>query len=180
MARQLKKEGRDVPLVVLVEPPLRCIPHLPETFLPEHLLTVSPRGLVEGFIRVLERTQRAGREMAGNLTRNSRMLLCEAFFRTGRPLPHRLRQFYMEEVLHRAMRAYKSLSYRGRVLIFHTKALSRIGREQWSRLSPQVKVQEVPEAKHTNIMKEPYVGEWGRRLSAYLDNLYAPDRGRDV
>jgi thioesterase domain-containing protein len=171
MAQQLKKEGRDVPLLVLVEPSLRCIPHLPETVLRGYPQGQPHCGLIDGFIRVLRSARNAGREMAGSLTRRGQMLLCEAFFRSGRPLPHRLRQFYMEEILFRATRAYTALSYPGSVLIFHTKDLPRISRQQWSLLSPEVEVHEVRKAKHTTIMKEPHVGEWGRTLRAYLEKL---------
>jgi thioesterase domain-containing protein len=167
----LKKEGRDVPLLVLVEPSLQCIPHLPETILRGYPHEQPHRGLIGGFIRVVKSARNAGREMAGSLARKGQMVLCEAFFRTGRPLPHRLRQFYMEEILLRATRGYTSLSYPGNVLIFHTKDLPKISRQQWSLLSPEVEVHEVPEAKHTTIMKEPHVGGWGRILRACLEKL---------
>lgn len=176
MAQQLKKQGQEVSLLVLVEPPPVCLRHLLIKVWRRHLHDLSPLGHREKLLHVLRKLKGAGEETVKNFKRRGRMLICKTYFRAGRPLPHSLRKFYIKETQRRATRAYVPQIYPGRILIFHTKALANIGRQGWNRLSSRgVEIHEVPDAKHSTIMHQPYVGSWGSILSTYLQGLYADD-----
>jgi amino acid adenylation domain-containing protein len=176
MAQQLKKQGQKVSLLVLVEPPAVCLRHLSKKVWKRHLHELSSLGHREKLLRVFKKLKGAGEETVKKFKKRGRMMICKTYFRAGRPLPHSLRKFYIKETQRRATRAYVPQIYPGNILIFHTKALAKIGRQGWSLLSSSgVEIHEVPDAKHNTIMDQPYVGIWGRMLSTYLQDLYADD-----
>lgn len=182
MAQQLRAQGEEVGLVVLLDPdPLNA--HTDSSSRVPR--TLSPSSLIEALRQKLDRHLRAlallepqqkmsyVRERAQNriaLLRGKtswcwRKFLCEFL---NYPLPPDLRSRYLGTIYHTAAAAYVPKPYGGRVVLFKTQGRYRDGELGWGKhLAEKFAVQEL-EIDHMGVFQEPYVQTFAKILQAHM------------
>ena len=184
MAQQLRKEGEEVALLVLLNPS-----HFTAT---GHNRVSQARAggpgvrrHLHGF-RLLESeeklpyiVERVKGKVDGAVMKvsaiNKKMLqriawnVCLAF---GCNLPVALRSPYILKVYRRAMRSYVPEIYPGRLIIFQASEDSRDLQDWGNWAAGGVDIRDVP-GGHENVLKEPHVQVWAERLKSCLQTAQA-------
>ena len=170
IARQLIREGEEVSLLCMVEPPLKCLPSDP--YKPSTLPNVSLTSRVKHFrgngvnLRPAEITAAVLIKIRKTL-RKIKLAACKAILFFKRPIPPSLRDFYYSHTLD----SYVPQVYPGKAVIF-LDDISCGAQPDWKRLAgDELRIHEVQGAGHFNIIKEPYVSIWAKQLSSYVDEI---------
>jgi thioesterase domain-containing protein len=184
IAQQLRKEGQEVALLVLLNPP-----HFTATGhnrvshsqpagrgARRHLHALRLLGSEEKLPYILERVKgKVDGAVMKISTINKKMLqsvawnVCLAF---GCNLPIALRSPYILKVYRRAMRSYMPVIYPGRLIIFQASEDSR-DPQGWSNLAAGgVDIRDVPSG-HENVLKEPHLRVWAEQLKSCLQTAQA-------
>jgi len=158
MARRLRAEGEEIRLLTLVDP--------------SKLRDPSRAGRSAGMR--FRRRRRRKRTLAQR-ARLERLRLAAALYRTlRRPLPPRLREPYLEEVVfgriyRRAARAYRPSVYPGRILIFASEERAPAFEAGWAQIAEGgVEVHRIP-GRHLDLMGEPAMRTVAAQLAPRLD-----------
>ena len=188
IAQQLLKQGYEVPLLFLVEPPSNCFPHttlhidpLPENHLFQSRVTYHLSQIER--LRPVDKLDYIRRKLpsAFNSVFNIiklrfmgkfKILACKAYLMTGYPLPLSLRYFYLMYISESAVRNYTPKLYQGRVVLCYSDLISS-GLDECSLPAGGAKVHAIDGSDHESIVKEPYVGTWVGHLNSYLRELQA-------
>jgi amino acid adenylation domain-containing protein len=170
MARQLRQQGEEVPLLVMVDPdPLNPKPETLRQRVSRHWRAVATLRLHEmsGYVRA--RFSRMTIDVHSMATRWWHTALIPLF--SGRALPITLRPRYLNSVYQRAARAYDPQPYDGRVMLFTTRGQYRDGELGWSTgIAGRLEIQELA-TDHASVLREPYVQVLAERLSACLARI---------
>ncbi len=177
MAQQLLRQGEDVRLLCLVDPPSRLVrpkdldkvsssQHASFTSRSKHFFsTMSAQKddkKADGILQVIRRSR---------IVRNIKVSVCKTCIFFGYPVPSILRMFYCFRVAREEIvRKYRPQVYPGRAVVFLAGDASGVSRPDWSRLAAsEVIVHEVPGARHVTMTEEPFVGTWAKQLNSYLE-----------
>ena len=180
IAQQLRKQGDQVALLVLLTPSrlihdvgafdsLKKDASLPKE-ISRHLQIVAELSPRERLKYVLQRTKVKTTQLPKAVTYPIRKrvenLLWKIYLRLGWLLPPSLRSPYILQVYFKAIDAYQPEVYPGRVIIYRSTPM-------WSAITAgDTEVHEVP-GNHTDILREPYVREWAEGLRSYLEQAQA-------
>jgi acyl-CoA synthetase (AMP-forming)/AMP-acid ligase II/thioesterase domain-containing protein/acyl carrier protein len=93
------------------------------------------------------------------------------FLAAGRPLPASERSAYIMNIYRKARQAYLPQPYAGRVIIFKSKTARFLPEWDWSKLCTGELSLHEGRGEHTDLKTEPYVAQWARVLKAELDQL---------
>lgn len=158
MAVQLRREGRDVDLLMLID-------------------SASPRATVASSHDARAETggARPAHRAATRLRTAARLVACEARLAIGRALPHRDRSFYLQRRFRRLWRRYRPQPYGGPALVLCSEGASETARSGWGPLvEGRLEIVEVP-GTHEGLLLEPGASRVAQVLSARL----AAGRGTD-
>jgi thioesterase domain-containing protein/acyl carrier protein len=172
MAHQLRQNGDEVALLFLLDPP-----GTPNDSWRSALIRARQR--VGGFSRrrklayLLSRVSRALRDYLGvkraRIERLRKKWLWHAYLLRGRVLPPSLRSAYILDVYRHALGSYAPRGYPGSVTIFKGDEVAYGPPWDWPGLiAGRVDLHEAP-GSHRDLMQEPHVGVWARRLKEALD-----------
>ena len=191
MAQQLFRQGEDVGLLCLVEPPPLCLPFKGPgrvstleyaSFTSRIRRFVSKMSALKGNEKIAYILQAiSGRnriirnilQASGSrswIIRNIMTAVCKTCIFLGYPVPLFLKEFYYFTVARAEIaKKYKPKVYPGRAVVFIAGEASGPNWD-WSRLAADdVHVHTVPGAEHLTIMDDPSVGTWAKQLDSYLD-----------
>ena len=181
MAQQLKNEGDEVALLVLLDPSdlhrrelsssRRTVPSLSSRMtalrnkVSRHLRELAPLKPHDQLSYIFTKIETRFEGLSGTISWAGRKLLCEVF---EHALPLSLRACYIESIYERARAAYVPELYRGRVILFKTPGRYHANQSGWEHLiSGRVKIQEL-DTDHDNVFKEPYVKTFAELMKTYL------------
>jgi len=174
IAQQLIREGEEVSLLCLVEPPVQCLPSGPHNpvVLPKASLTsqvkyfrsngakLSPAKIAASVLMEIRRSK---------MMEKIKLAACKSLLFFKRPIPTCLREFYYAQTVD----SYIPRVYHGKAVIF-LDDVSCGAQPEWNRLAGgELHIHEVPGAGHFNIINEPYVSRWAKHLSSYVDEIQA-------
>jgi aspartate racemase len=180
-AQQLKSQGEEVSLLVLLDPSSLSsgkasssrMPRSPNGFtrvtlyydnIRRHWRHLAALGLHEKLAYILVRVQ--GKVHASKLLKK---VLCKGYVSLGYPLPSSLRSPYILAIYHQAVQDYVPQPYPGWVILFKGATRSYDSLFDWQKLIVgELEMHEVPGA-HLDITKEPYIQCWAETLKACLD-----------
>ena len=195
MAQQLRREGQEVALLVLLVPstPLNC-DHFPSTVrngsgsavdgepcgieIQHHFRN---QGMLEPKERIVDILAKTKRQITGTaltlsapLRKMLKTVVCKICLKSGYPLPLSLRSFYILEIYRRALKKYVPKAYDGALVIFMSKdnpGNSKI----WRKLALRgIESREVA-GSHSEVLNEPYLKTWAEELKDQLDRTQSPD-----
>jgi len=179
MAQQLRKEGQEIALLVLLNPPsFTATGHNRVSQIRagrrgarRHLHALRLLGSEEKLPYILERVKE---KVDGAVTKilaiNKKMIqrvtwnVCIAF---GYNLPIALRSPYILKVYQRAMRSYVPEIYPGRLIIFQASEDFRDLQDWGNWAAGGVDIRAVP-GGHENVLKEPHLRVWAEQLKSCL------------
>ena len=188
MAHQLKREGEEVRLVFMLDPPpwmsgngKPSRPALLEE-VKRHRQELLHMGIREKLDYLAPRLKGRLRIRIPRMRKYFRKLRCNYYLAASLPLPASLRSEYILDVYKRALRSYVSQLYSGRVTLCKFEEAWYPSSMDWLKLSTgKLDVYEFHgENKHEDLKQEPYVAQWAQWLKASLDSaqLYPrSDRG---
>jgi len=142
MAKQLSVAGEDVPLLALFD-----------TYAPQE------------FKRVMKEEERIHYPLKNALLRAG----ASWYLKRNKPLPPKLRHFYIIDVYDQAIRTYEAGHYNGPLTVF--KAQRSIGPEQmgWEVTQPSSLSVHIIPGDHYDVVKEPYVKDLAMELGKCID-----------
>ncbi len=177
MAQQLKKQGQDVPLLVLLDshfpgddiPDSRSILTNVTPFRTEahrHLRNLALLGPQEKLAYVLVRVKdRIKSKITGKILKK---VLCKVYLSMGRSIPPSLRSPYILDIYRQARRNYVPQLYPGRAIYFKSEKRSSDHQLNWGRLiAGGLEAYEVP-GDHLDLCEKPYIHFWAEPLRACL------------
>ena len=199
MAQQLRREGQEVALLVLLVPstPLNCdyfpspVPHGSgsavdgEPFgieIQRHFRNLGMLGPKKRIAYILAKTKRkitgTALTLSAPLRKMLKTVVCKIYLKSGYPLPLSLRSFYILEIYRRALKKYVPKAYDGGTCHLHVQKNpgdSKI----WKKLALRgIESQEVG-GSHSEVLNEPYLKTWAEELKDQLDRTQSRD-GRCV
>lgn len=170
MAQRLRRAGRDVALLVLLDTFRAGVRPLP-TPAKDHLRRLLKEG--PGYLsrRFKAKVSRQVDEWNGKLR-------VSFYTRHNRPLPVDLREFQLTRAFVRASDNYKPEPYDGRVILYRASEVGigfhhvnhKLG---WDELTPKLEVVEVP-GDHDSLVYEPNVSVMTSHLREELRKARAP------
>jgi oxalate---CoA ligase len=194
MAQQLKKQGEEVALLILLDPtpPGKSLRSLNPAGsrngtekIAKYRAEISRHWSKLSLLRPREKLTYIGERIiglmadrAGAINNMSKKIVCKVYVGMGQPLPPELRRFYLRGIHKRALQNYVPETYSGRVLLFRGGQSNREWRSIWSNLiHGELEIHEVPGA-HGSFIREPNVQIWAKTLKDYL-NIQQPVIKRD-
>lgn len=174
LARQLQKVGREVSLMVLVEPSQAC---LPDSHFSLHSKLSLDTGLL-GFknsshlpfrkkIVLLRKLKRSIKKRIYYFVRLSAGKVLHA---AGFPLPYTLRKTYIEHINRCAMLTYVPYVFPGKAFLFIGAERRDATSADWSKLaSGGVEIHTIAGAGHKTMREEQYIGTWAKRVNRFLE-----------
>lgn len=174
IARQLRELGKEVRLLFIVEPARRLVQTSVKSASSEeseqqsgwHRLRRLPWHKKIGF--VTERIQWHLVQKIGL----SRSLLCRLYAMVGKPIPLRLRRYYIINVVYgKAFSRYQPKPFQGTVRLYYSGSEHYGGSLDWSRITTEtVEAVSISGANHMNILEEPFAREWTDALRVCLES----------
>jgi len=187
IAQQLLKQGDDVQLLFLVEPPRKCFPlhnhnntrskkFSFQSRVNSHLGNISVLQAGDKLKYILTKLPSAyNRVLRKNKLRvieKFKILACKAYLFTGNPIPLSLRDLYLKKFDESVAENYSPKLYPGRIILCHSDLPSF--EESAAHMTAGVaEVHHVRGSNHVSIVKEPYAGLWAGHLNRYLRELQA-------
>ncbi|HXX53052.1 MAG TPA: thioesterase domain-containing protein, partial [Thermodesulfovibrionales bacterium] len=196
MAHELRKQGQEVSMLFIVDPPRKCVPSsesslgarsqniLSREEISRHLNNLGHLSFYNKFTYVLDRILGIGilirkavnrcRNRMKRIVRRLSTIVCKTYFWVGRSLPPKLRIVYIKEVQYLALRSYIPRAYPGRItVVLSGKDLSRRNRD-WDLLATEgVEKFMIPGSRHKDIVFAPYVDLLAEQLSFCLGKAQA-------
>ncbi|MCC7501656.1 MAG: amino acid adenylation domain-containing protein [Flavobacteriales bacterium] len=143
MARQLTAAGEEVPLLALFD-------------------TYAPLE----FKRVMKEEERFYFPMKNALLRAA----AGWYLKRNKPLPPKLRHFYIIDVYDKAIRNYKAGPYDGALTVFKADASTGPDHMGWALNRKDVMIRHIP-GNHYDVVKEPHVKELALELGKCIDDV---------
>lgn len=98
--------------------------------------------------------------------------IAQRYLNADKPLPPKLRHFYIIDTYDKAIHAYAAKKYDGDLVLFRAKATTGDPEMGWGKfVSGKVIVHEVP-GDHYSLIKEPDVRQLAEKLGEYLDQVH--------
>ena len=98
--------------------------------------------------------------------------MAQRYLNTGKPIPPKLRHFYIIDTYDKAIHAYDPKKFDGDLVLFRAKATTGDAQMGWGKfINGEVIVHEVP-GDHYSLIKEPDVRVLAERLAEQLDQAY--------
>ena len=180
MAQQLARDGEEVPLLFMLDPPGKLREPSPSARerLREHVVELGrlgPRGKVGYLLRAIHMFGRQQYWRTRDAINASvERLRWKACLGRGTLLPPSLRSPYILDLYRHALRVYAPSRYSGRVLIFRRGTMPYRPPMDWMDLTTcEIQVYDAAR-EHTDLTKEPHVSVWAARLRESLDAVAAP------
>jgi len=186
IAQQMLKQGDDVPLLFLVDPPDNCFPRTTlhnarlsqnysfQSRVTRHLTKIRrlrPGDKLDYILRkLLSAFNRIFKKNMLRFMGKCKLLACKAYLITGYPLPLSLRHFYLMNISESAVSNYTPELYQGRMVLCYAGHTSP-GPSEHSLTSGGAKVHTIDGSDHDSIVKDPYVRIWAEHLNLYLREL---------
>lgn len=144
MAKQLKAEGEEIPLLALFD-----------TYAPTE------------FKKVMKQEDRFYFPLKKALLRAA----TNWYLQRNKPLPARLRHFYIIDIYDKAIRTYDAGEYHGPITVYKAEASIGADHMGWARKQPSsLEVRRVP-GDHYNVVKEPQVKALAMELARSIDKV---------
>ncbi len=164
MAQRLRKQGKNVAVVVLLDTVRAGVKPVRPTS-KDHLTSLLARGPSYLQQRAKARLVRLGEELRDNLKK-------QFYLRQNQPLPLELRDQVMTEAFWAAGDRYRPEPYDGRVVLYRASeiaaVLSHVGRGLgWEEYVQNLEIVEVP-GNHDSLVYEPNVSVMTAHLRATL------------
>jgi len=177
MAQQLKRDGADVPLLFMLDPPCfekegEAAPRSATVWqeFTRHWREISRRRGREKLEYVVPRLK--GQFIDGWwFTEVARKLRWKCCLLAGRRLPLSLRSAYILDVYAGALRLYLPKPYADRVVIYKSKNACYPPSMNWFELLTGDRTVLESPGRHMDLRSEPYVAEWVEALKASLDEV---------
>ncbi len=189
MARQLKKQGHEVPLLFLVDTSFRYLRNSARNHDPPgNDYTFKSR--IIHHTDILNRLENTGkiaymfkkippavswikRKTVDRVISRIKIAVCRTILFFGHPVPRPLVSFYVWNLYaDQLANNYAYQGYTGRVILFNSDRTDWSCHRDWLDLvEGEVTVHVVPEADHLGMIKEPYVGIWAKLMSKYLKEI---------
>ncbi|MGD1075767.1 MAG: amino acid adenylation domain-containing protein [Thermodesulfovibrionales bacterium] len=192
IAQELLKQGDEVSLLCIVEPPPQCHPHIVPSLrdtslksrIHRHSGNLSPLRGQEKATYLLRKLSllfpMIKRQIDKKLMkRKIKIALSRTYLFCGRSLPPPLRDFYLHDFLpEEALRSYIPRVYPGKVLLFQVEKELNGTRLDWNAFATGgVEVRKVSGAGHLEIVSEPFVKSWAEQLSIFLNDIETKRQG---
>jgi len=189
MAQQLIKQGDDVPLLFLIEPPDICLANQH----PEHTAFKSRvishfRNM--GLLRIQEKIKYIVQKSLHLIKSKTtfvhikyiaKIIVCRTYLFFGHLPPHGLRRFYLSEYhANKLSNSYMPRIYPGRAVICYADEMSADARDWSAVVTGGVDIHEVPGAGHLNILREPYVSKLAGILGTCLNSVQGSAGGKQA
>jgi len=177
MAQQLKRDGADVPLLFMLDPPCfekdgEAIPRSATVWqeFRRHWREISGRRGREKLDYLVPRLKGLfiGEWWFTAVVRKLRLKFC---LLAGRRLPLSLRSAYILGVYAGALRLYLPKPYADRVVIYKSKNACYPPSMNWFELLTGDRTVLESPGHHMELRSEPYVAEWAEALKASLDEV---------
>jgi amino acid adenylation domain-containing protein len=188
IAKRLKEEAQEVPLLVLLDP--RCIKQckLPNPPPPsinsesfgarmdrhlQHFLSLEPR---HRLMYIWEKAKGKISQFKATVTspveRVAKRIACKIYFSLGRPLTPSLHGRYITDLYNRALRQHTLRPYHAPVTLFLTKEHHN-DPVDWRVLTPErIETHEIV-GDHFEILREPQLRAWAEQLKIDLTRAQA-------
>jgi thioesterase domain-containing protein/acyl carrier protein len=177
MAHQLTRDGEQVPLLFMLDPPGKVRePSRPaRERLREHVVELArfgPRGNLGYLLRAIDMFgRRRYWRMRNTIDRCVKRLRWKAYVGMGTLLPPSLRSPYILDLYRHALRIYAPSPYSGRVIIFRRGTMPYRPPMDWMDLTTcEIQISDGT-GGHTDLTKEPHVSVWAARLRESLDGV---------
>ena len=92
------------------------------------------------------------------------------FLKRNKPIPGKLRHFYIIDTYDEAIRKYEPRSYKGSITVLKTKSSAGEDHLGWKSWSDQVDVKLLP-GNHYSIVKEPHVYDLAKALYSSIEKV---------
>ena len=179
MAQQLRHQGQNVGLLVLLDPtPPGGIDSLVAT-IPQSSSSKS-KDYLDAFVHHLQSLKQRSLPQQGKyvldwfnwrgdqIRREFKMMVCKLYLRAGFRVPPGLRMFYFTEVSLMAAQRYIPKPYPGHLIVLKSRDIVDDSQATWTRLtSGGLEFHELP-GKHFDPIRGPFVKEWGKQLKNCL------------
>jgi len=143
MAQQLSAMGEAVPLLALLD-------------------TYDPV--------MFDRVMKQEEKFYDGIKKSIMRAMANFYIKRNKPLPGKLRHFYIIDTYDKAIREYEARLYDGPVTVFKAKSSTGEDHMGWSRWSEQVEVKLLP-GDHYSIVKEPHVYDLAKALHSSIDKV---------
>jgi amino acid adenylation domain-containing protein len=181
MAQQLLKQNESASLVVLLDPPM--VNNSITGSGNSQSVGVQVRGALNRQLRVVQASVSLTDKIKGvvgqfvasvkkQAVRIGGKVIIKSSLTFGCLIPLKLRGQYILDVYNRALTQYIPKAYPGRVVVFKAAADDR-DTQHWTRLAPEALELHVVPGNHDDILKEPYVPGWAKKVKLYLDQTLA-------
>jgi aspartate racemase len=185
MAQQLRKQGQEVALLVLLDPDSPPNSHFSPPASPSllnlstkitllrdefarHSCTLALLGPREKLAYVLERVEGKLKKRLKRIERTIKKIACRLSLGIGGRVPSALRMFYFLEAGGQAAQKYVPHVYAGRVILFQSQDCSPDLQLDWGRLATEgLEVYEVS-GGHLDIIRGPHIQILGAKLGTCL------------
>lgn len=174
LARQLKKVGREVSLMVLVEPSRLSLPD--SHFSPRRKLKLDT-GLPDfrdfshlPFHNKIALLRKLKKWIKKRIYYFTRLSTGKVLHTAGFSLPYRLRKTYIEYINRRAMLTYVPYVFPGKAVLFIGAERPDATSADWCSLaSGGVEIHTIAGAGHKTMREEPNIGIWAKRVGLFLE-----------
>jgi thioesterase domain-containing protein len=184
IAQQLRRQGQEVALLVLLDPPGPVssprVLEEPPLFSERVYRQLRNAALLEPQEKLAymwDTVVRKTKEQLTKITDTARKAICHAYLLTGTdlPMPPWLRNLYIDIVHRRARRGYVPQVYPGRVVVIKVEGSSADRGLAWGRLAAGgLEIYEVP-GQHSEILSdETQVQGLAKQMKACLDRAQLP------
>jgi thioesterase domain-containing protein len=179
-AQQLKRQGEEVALLVLLDPRIftsgtaspSLVPHATDglTHVNRFCDTIRRHWRHLAALEFQEKLAYILVRVKGKIT-ESKMLkkvLSKVYVSLGHHLPPSLRSPYILDIYRKATHDYSPQSYQGRVILFKSETCSSDPLLDWQKLIVgELEMHELP-GEHLDMIKEQYIPVWAETLQACL------------
>lgn len=177
IAQQLRRQGQEVALLVLLDPPgpVDAPGVVPEAFrdwVDRHVRRLAPLGPQEKLAYIWEGVARRTQSELTRIADTAMTAACHVYLVTGTeyPIPPSLRSRYINIVHRRARRAYVPQAYPGRVVVIKVEESSADRGLTWGRLAGGgLEIYEVPGQHHEILFDKTQVQGLATQLKVCLD-----------
>ncbi|RJR18465.1 MAG: amino acid adenylation domain-containing protein [Nitrospiraceae bacterium] len=179
IAQQLIRQGEEVPVLFLIEPPDVCLGNRsPENeSIADRMVSYSRNIEHMTYMMKTANVLRTAFNMIRrktsyrNIRYNVKVIASKTCLFFGH-LPLRLRHFYLYTYhAEKTSKSYVPRVYPGRAVVFYADKMTADVQE-WSKyVTGGVEIHEVRGAGHLEVLREPYIGVWARIIARCLDRI---------
>jgi len=191
VARQLIMQGHQVSLLFLVDTSVRHPADASKEVgiqsdvsslkskVSRHVRYLQPLGTAGKITHMSRKFISLGCWLYGRLSDKIKVSVCRIYLFCGRPVPRVLMKFYVYNLYAmKLLGKYIPGVYPGRVVLIKSDVSKKAIRHDWIELiQGGITVHVLPETRHSDLLKEPYVGTWAKLMNTYLRDIQISHSG---